>query len=232
MSTTDHTLTDAERAMFERIEDTGDTQGLTWRVQELLAARLATAEAEKEALRAESSIARMDAERYAGNLRYIAKHAYDGERCVWCGINIYDAAEDDPCVDHEPITYTTETKPEAAEAALAGLVAKIKALAGEWDEVANKWHYAVWHESQKANARDLRAIIPADATTALDAVKAQAAREALLAAADDYERERIERHEIVIAALDSKYDNGVVSGPAKFLRARADSITPEQGDAS
>ncbi len=82
MSTTDHTLTDAERAMFERIEDTGDTQGLTWRVQELLAARLAaaeesasrvalanrlaTAEAEKEALRAESSIARMDAERYAG----------------------------------------------------------------------------------------------------------------------------------------------------------------------
>jgi hypothetical protein len=44
----------------------------------------------------------------AGNLRYIAKHAYDGERCVWCGINIYDAAEDDPCVDHEPITYTTD----------------------------------------------------------------------------------------------------------------------------
>ena len=76
---------------------------------------LDNAEAEKEALRAESSIARMDAERYAGNLRYIAKHAYDGERCVWCGINIYDAAEDDPCVDHEPITYTTETKPEAGD---------------------------------------------------------------------------------------------------------------------
>ena len=37
MSATDHTLTDAERAMFERIEDTGDTQGLTWRVQELVA---------------------------------------------------------------------------------------------------------------------------------------------------------------------------------------------------
>ena len=78
--------------------------------------------------------------------------------------------------------------------------------------------------AQARAATDLRAIIPADATTALDAVKAQAAREALLAAADDYERERIERHEIVIAALDSKYDNGVVSGPAKFLRARADSI--------
>ena len=78
--------------------------------------------------------------------------------------------------------------------------------------------------AQARAATDLRAIIPADATTALDAVKAQAAREALLAAADDYERERIERHEIVIAALDSKYDNGVVSGPAKFLRDRADSI--------
>lgn len=70
MSATDHTLTDAERAMFERIEDTGDTQGLTWRVQELvtearaladeesasrvaLANQLVAAEAEKEALRAE-----------------------------------------------------------------------------------------------------------------------------------------------------------------------------------
>ena len=70
MSATDHTLTDAERAMFERIEDTGDTQGLTWRVQELvtearaladeesasrvaLANQLIAAEAKKEALRAE-----------------------------------------------------------------------------------------------------------------------------------------------------------------------------------
>ena len=46
MSATDHTLTNAERAMFERIEDTGDTQGLTWRVQELVAEARALADEE------------------------------------------------------------------------------------------------------------------------------------------------------------------------------------------
>ena len=186
MSATDHTLTDAERAMFERIEDTGDTQGLTWRVQELvtearaladeesasrvaLANQLATAEAEKEALRASKSALVEKVKRLQDQIA---------------------RANMEPGQDRQKAMHAYAARTEAAEAALA----------------------------------DLRAIIPADATTALDAVKAQAAREALLAAADDYERERIERHEIVITALDSKYDNGVVSGPAKFLRARADQI--------
>ena len=35
-------------------------------------------------------------------------HTFDGERCVYCGINIYDSFND-PCVDHEPIAYTTES---------------------------------------------------------------------------------------------------------------------------
>ena len=130
MSATDHTLTDAERAMFERIEDTGDTQGLTWRVQELVTARLATAEAEKEALRAESSIARMDAERYAGK-----------------------------ALEHHART-------EAAEAALAGLVAAVEALAQAslQDGRGGAWVHDVW----------FRILLDADHAAALRAREAKA----------------------------------------------------------
>lgn len=44
-----------------------------------------------------------------GFLRYNDGHAYDGERCVHCGVNIYDALDEVPCVDHEPLVYTTES---------------------------------------------------------------------------------------------------------------------------
>jgi hypothetical protein len=96
--------------------------------------------------------ARRDTEPDAGNLRYIAKHAYDGERCVWCGINIYDAAEDDPCVDHEPITYTSDATGlrEAVEAA-----ANEYAANGAARDAAGK---PAWPNNV---ARDLRAILAA-----------------------------------------------------------------------
>ena len=93
MSTTDHTLTDAERAMFERIEDTGDTQGLTWRVQELVAEARALAD-----------------EEYAGK-----------------------------ALEHHART-------EAAEAALAGLVAAVEAVAEASlrDGRGGTWVHDVW----------------------------------------------------------------------------------------
>ena len=40
-------------------------------------------------------------------------------------------------------------------------VARVEALADLWDEVADKWPYAHWHDSQKANAKSLRAALAA-----------------------------------------------------------------------
>lgn len=43
------------------------------------------------------------------------EHMYDGERCVFCNVNIYDAyLYEDPerCIDREPVRYSTETKEE------------------------------------------------------------------------------------------------------------------------
>jgi hypothetical protein len=43
-------------------------------------------------------------------------HIFDGERCVFCNVNIYDDMIYGPsdCVDHEPIRFTTETPALAA----------------------------------------------------------------------------------------------------------------------
>jgi hypothetical protein len=42
------------------------------------------------------------------------EHIYDGERCTWCGVNMYDALLYGPerCSRTEPIRYTTESTPE------------------------------------------------------------------------------------------------------------------------
>lgn len=38
------------------------------------------------------------------------EHIFDGERCVHCGVNVYDSYIYGPdFCDREPITYTTET---------------------------------------------------------------------------------------------------------------------------
>ena len=159
MSATDHTLTDAERAMFERIEDTGDTQGLTWRVQELvtearaladeesaarvaLANQLIAAEAKKEALRAEAD-SRADR----------ITRALGGE------ITRARAQRD-----------TARARAEAAEAALAGLVAAVEALAEAslQDGRGGAWVHDVW----------FRALIDADHAAALRAHEAKALRDA------------------------------------------------------
>ena len=109
MSATDHTLTDAERAMFERIEDTGDTQGLTWRVQELVAEARALAD-----------------EEYAGK-----------------------------ALEHHART-------EAAEAALAGLVAAVEAVAEASlrDGRGGTWVHDEWFRALIDS--DLRALLTAD----------------------------------------------------------------------
>lgn len=38
-------------------------------------------------------------------------------------------------------------------------LAKVEALADEWEAVADQWPYAHWHDSQKANAKALRAAL-------------------------------------------------------------------------
>ena len=40
MSGVEERLTDAERKEFERIEDSGETQGLAWRVEQVVAAHV------------------------------------------------------------------------------------------------------------------------------------------------------------------------------------------------
>ncbi len=48
--------------------------------------------------------------------RPVFTHDFDGERCIHCGVNIYDCDlgdddnDGDPCVPHEPVTYTTQSE--------------------------------------------------------------------------------------------------------------------------
>lgn len=41
----------------------------------------------------------------------IRRHVYDGERCIHCGVNVYDCdcPNDECCNEREPMVYTTET---------------------------------------------------------------------------------------------------------------------------
>lgn len=41
----------------------------------------------------------------------VRDHVYEGERCAFCGVNMYDSMlhEDQPRCPREPITYTVET---------------------------------------------------------------------------------------------------------------------------
>lgn len=55
-----------------------------------------------------------------GFLRYNDGHAYDGERCIHCGVNVYDAQDDQPCVDHEPLIHTSETADATTDAHTLG----------------------------------------------------------------------------------------------------------------
>lgn len=154
MSATDHTLTDAERAMFERIEDTGDTQGLTWRVQELVTARLATAEAEKEALRA-------DRDEIADRLSVVLCDLTGGKlsKTGYSAQTMIQAVEEE-----------FEQRAEAAEAALSGLVAAVEAVAEAslQDGRGGAWVHDVW----------FRILLDADHAAALRAREAKALREA------------------------------------------------------
>lgn len=47
------------------------------------------------------------------------RHVYEGERCIFCNVNIYDqwiygAEDESDCVEREPMTYTSETPTEEA----------------------------------------------------------------------------------------------------------------------
>ena len=73
------------------------------------------------------------------------------------------------------LTYPEDAYRQACEAArtaaserdaLAATVARVRELADEWDEVADKWPYAHWHNSQKANAASLRAALDGGGTDA------------------------------------------------------------------
>ncbi len=165
MSATDHTLTDAERAMFERIEDTGDTQGLTWRVQELvaearaladeesasrvaLANQLATAEAEKEALRERVEYVRRDS-----NRRRVRQVRQLQDRLT----ELAGVAE-----ERGYDVQAQMERAEAAEAALTGLVAAVEAVAEASlrDGRGGTWVHDEWFRA--LIDADLRALLTAD----------------------------------------------------------------------
>jgi len=43
----------------------------------------------------------------------VTRHYYEGERCIYCGVNIYDqwiygAVDESDCVEREPMVYTSE----------------------------------------------------------------------------------------------------------------------------
>lgn len=45
------------------------------------------------------------------------EHLFDGERCTFCMVNIYDDmlyGPDEPNCQREPIAYTTESDPSAS----------------------------------------------------------------------------------------------------------------------
>lgn len=49
----------------------------------------------------------------------VRRHVYEGERCLFCNVNIYDqwiygAEDESDCADREPMSYTTETPKEEA----------------------------------------------------------------------------------------------------------------------
>jgi hypothetical protein len=131
MSATDHTLTDAERESLSHVVfplhyADPDLETVAEAVESILAARLATAEAEKEALRAERDRWKV----LAGNLRGAGRRT------------------------------------EAAEAALAGLVAAVEALAKASlrDGHNGAWVHDIW----------FRTLLNADHAAALRAHEAKA----------------------------------------------------------
>lgn len=41
----------------------------------------------------------------------VRRHVYEGERCIHCGVNVYDCEHenDECCNEREPMAYTSET---------------------------------------------------------------------------------------------------------------------------
>lgn len=48
------------------------------------------------------------------NMGIIGSHVYDGERCVFCNVNVYDPGSEEPCpvTDRKEFVYRTETPQE------------------------------------------------------------------------------------------------------------------------
>lgn len=63
------------------------------------------------------------------------EHTFDGERCTHCGINVYDW-DDERCVPHEPVAYTTESTPSDLDVQLEVTLAEAGRVieAMPWDE--------------------------------------------------------------------------------------------------
>ena len=161
MSTTDHTLTAPERENIEellRLHVLADDEQIVYDLFETLLtqrgvtyeARLATAEAEKEALRA-------DRDEIADRLSVVLCDLTGGKlsKTGYSAQTMIQAVEEE-----------FEERTEAAEAALAGLVAEVESLAEAslQDGRGGAWVHDVW----------FRALITADHAAALRAREALA----------------------------------------------------------
>ena len=156
MSATDHTLTAPERENIEellRLHVLADDEQIVYDLFETLLtqrgvtyeARLATAEAEKEALRASKSALVEKVKRLQDQIA---------------------RANMEPGQDRQKAMHAYAARAEAAEAALAGLVAAVEALAEAslQDGRGGAWVHDVW----------FRALIDADHAAALRAHEALA----------------------------------------------------------
>lgn len=76
-----------------------------------------------------------------------------GERICW------ECAHRDVWAEVERILTDRRAADAATIADLRERLAAVGAVPDEWDEAADKWPYAVWHDQQKVLADDLRRVL-------------------------------------------------------------------------
>lgn len=67
----------------------------------------------------------------------IRRHVFDGERCIHCGVNVYDCEHenDECCNERDPMVYTTETDstPACADCGSTGVLVERRGnMVCEW----------------------------------------------------------------------------------------------------
>lgn len=75
----------------------------------------------------------------------VRKHVYDGERCIHCGVNIYDQyiygpVDESDCIERAPMVYTTETGQHRCRHC-GEPIEYLDGNVNAWVEIAEDGHY-------------------------------------------------------------------------------------------